>query len=165
MPRLFQNLQGTCTPPETLCPGSGHSLACLCQAWPRFSSQPRPHASAQGSRNLDLGWDQGLAVGAAPLPRSFGHTDYNGSLCRRDSHYCYRQQLPPCPSNHPRLWQSNFRTWPVLLPTLWQGREKLGWVGNTFSGGASSPTLCLGHFKVKFSSMNVQPVSKEKFLW
>lgn len=53
MPCLFQNLQGTCTPPETLCPGSGHSLACLCQAWPRFSSQPRPHASAQGSRNLD----------------------------------------------------------------------------------------------------------------
>lgn len=53
----------------------------------------------------------------------------------------------------------------MLLPTLWQGREKLGWVGNTFSGGACSPTLCLGHFKVKFSSMNVQPVSKEKFLW
>lgn len=31
--------------------------------------------------------------------------------------------------------------------------------------GACSPTLCLGHFKVKFSSTNVQPVSKEKFLW
>lgn len=74
MPRLFQNLQGTCTPPETLCPGSGHSLACLCQAWPRFSLQPRPHASAQGSRNLDRGWDRGPAVGAAPLPWSFSHT-------------------------------------------------------------------------------------------
>lgn len=31
--------------------------------------------------------------------------------------------------------------------------------------GLWSPTLCLGHFKEKFSSMNMQPVTKEKFGW
>lgn len=56
---------------------------------------------------------------------------------------------------------------PWLYPSLPSGRAGRNWVqvGSSFSGGACSPTLCLGHFKVKFSSMNVQPVSKEKFLW
>lgn len=30
-------------------------------------------------------------------------------------------------------------------------------------GGSRSLTLCLGHFKEKFSSMNIQPMSKQKF--
>lgn len=168
----FTELEGDLHPPGTLCPGSGHSLACLRQAWPRFSLQPRLHSSVQGSRNRDPRWDQGPAVGAALLFLGVsGHTgittaaSVGGTAC-----YCYGQPLPPPPFHknpaiHPRLWQSNFRTLAVSLPTLWQGREKLGWVENAFSGGACSPTLCLGHFKVKFSSMNVQPVSKEKFLW
>ena len=99
MPRLFQNFQGPCTPPETLCPGSGHSLACLHQAWPRFSLQPRPHANTQGSRNLDPGWDQGPAVGAAPRPRSFGHmgittaASVGGTAVTVITSHCH-----PCPS-------------------------------------------------------------------
>lgn len=31
-------------------------------------------------------------------------------------------------------------------------------------GGSRSLTLCLGHFKEKFSSMNIQPMSKHKFV-
>lgn len=31
-------------------------------------------------------------------------------------------------------------------------------------GGSRSLTLCLGHFKEKFSSMNIQPMSKQKFV-
>lgn len=32
-------------------------------------------------------------------------------------------------------------------------------------GSYWSPTLCLGHFKEKFSSTNMQPMTKEKFRW
>lgn len=140
MPRLFQNLQGTCTPPETLCPGSGHSLACLCQAWPRFSSQPRPHASAQGSRNLDPDgiedrlWAQLLFLGVSATRVLQRQPLWEGQPVT----VIASQSLPTLPFHknpaiHPRPWQNDFRTLAVPLPILWQGREKLGWVGSTFS--------------------------------
>lgn len=171
MPRHFQNLKGTCTPPETLCPGSGHSLACLCQAWPRFSLQPRPHSSARGSRNRDLRWDQGPAVGAALLflvvPATQGlqrQPLWEGQPVTVIANRCHPSCNPP--NLQSTLDYGKVILGPWLYPSLPSGRAgETGLSGEPFLRGACSPTLCLGHFKVKFSSMNVQPVSKEKFLW
>lgn len=51
---------------------------------------------------------------------------------------------------------------PSLTPLAGQGETGLG--RECFPREACSPTLCLGHFKVKFSSTNVQPMGKEKLL-
>lgn len=70
-------------------------------------------------------------MGAALLPWSFGHTGITtAASVGGTARYCYHQPLPPL-SFHKNCaitldWQSNFRTQPAPLPTLWQGWEKLG---------------------------------------
>lgn len=93
----FQNLQGTCTPPEASRPRSGCPVACPCQVWPGtgFLRNPGPKQPEPRPR---VGSRTGCGRSSSSS-EARPHGDYNGSL------------------------------------------------------------LCLGHFKVKFSSMNVQPVS------
>lgn len=108
-------------------------------------------------------------MGAAPLPLRLGHVGITtAASVEGTAYYGQGQPLQPTPA-----LPSEAQQWAVgkflraLVPPLnpLARQREMGWGESAFPWGACSPTLCLGHFKVKFSSMNVQPVSKEKFLW
>lgn len=82
----FQNLQGTCTPPEAACPGSSRPVACPRQVWPGTGFlrnpgvTPAPEAAGTKTRDgiKDRLWAQLLFLGDSAtwelqrLPLMFG---------------------------------------------------------------------------------------------
>lgn len=142
----FQNLQGTCTPPEAACPGSSRPVACPRQVWPGTGFlrnpgvTPAPEAAGTKTRDgiKDRLWAQLLFLGDSATWELQRLPLWEGQRVRAKATAATRPSpSTQGPAAHCGLWEKYLRALAVPHPPVYP----LARQGETGLGGGNSRSL------------------------